>query len=66
MGAFELLPGDCAHDCDVDVRDYADFESCLAGPGGGLLDECECCDLDGSGNVDPADFAVFQVTFTDS
>jgi parallel beta-helix repeat protein len=60
MGAYEFRPGDCAYDGDVDHADYADFESCLAGPGAMPPPDCECFDLDGRGYVDLADFATFQ------
>ena len=62
---FGCVPGDCDGDGDVDLDDYAAFEECLLGPGGGIPDpDCVCFDLDGSGAVDLKDFAEFQASFT--
>ncbi|UCG17345.1 MAG: hypothetical protein JSV19_04795 [Phycisphaerales bacterium] len=61
---FGLAPGDCDADGDVDLSDFADFEGCLAGPGGGLGTGCVCFDLDDNGDVDLGDFAEFQLAFT--
>ena len=61
---FGCVPGDGDCDGDVDLDDYADFEACLAGPGGGLGADCGCFDFDDSGDVDLKDFAAFQVAFT--
>jgi len=64
---FGCVPGDCDCDGDVDLDDFADFEACLAGPGGGLPEpNCGCFDLNDSGDVDLEDFALFQRTFTGS
>jgi len=60
-----VVVGDCSVDGDVDLNDYADFESCLAGPGGGLAAGCGCADLDCDNDVDLADFAGFQVALGD-
>ncbi len=70
MGAYERRPGDCAsdggaaHDGDVDFADYTELAGCLTGPGSVPPDGCECLDLDGSGRVDLADVAAFQLSFT--
>jgi len=62
---FAVVPGDCDADGGVTLLDYDAFEACLSGPGGGLIEPgCVCFDLDGSGDVDLADFATFQVAFT--
>jgi len=58
------VPGDCDGDGEVDLDDFAELHSCVAGPGGGLGPGCECFDNDGNGDVDLADFAWFQVAFT--
>ena len=58
-------PGDCDFDTDVDLLDYQDFRTCLSGPGGGLGAECDCFDLDDSGDVDLVDFCLFQEAFRD-
>jgi hypothetical protein len=50
-------------DGDGDPADYADFEACLLGPGGGLGAGRDCFDLDDSGDVDLADFQAFQQAF---
>jgi serine-aspartate repeat-containing protein C/D/E len=57
---------DCDSDGDTDLDDLEKFVGCLTGPGGGLLFECECVDLDGDVDVDLTDFAVFQTAFTGS
>ena len=61
---FGIMPGDCDQDGDVDLGDFADFEACLEGPGGGLGPGCGCFDFDTSGDVDLSDFAGFQEAFT--
>ena len=61
-----VAPGDCNTDGYVDLIDYVGLEACLTGPGGGMEPECECFDLDDSGDVDLADFARFQQEFTGS
>ena len=68
-GGFWLgcVPGRCDCDGDVDRTDFADFEGCLTGPGGGLPEpDCGCFDLNDSGDVDLEDFAAFQQAFTGS
>lgn len=59
-------PGDCDGDGDVDLDDFADLETCLLGPGGGLGVNCDCFDLDADGDVTLVDFGDFQVAFTGS
>jgi hypothetical protein len=62
---FGRGPGDCDSDGDVDLDDFAEFESCLDGPGAGLSEpDCGCYDFDSSGDIDLDDFAEFQAVFT--
>jgi len=63
---FELPQGDCNSTGSVDLLDYDDFESCLAGPDAGVAVGCECFDVNRSDTVDLLDFAVVQTTFTGS
>jgi len=58
------VPGD--YDGDVDLYDFAGFDLCLAGPGGGLGAGCGCLDFDSDNDVDLGDFADFEVVFTGS
>jgi hypothetical protein len=58
-------PGDCDGDSDIDLVDFATFQICFTGPGGGPLSaECECADFDGDDDIDLADFNAFQLAFT--
>lgn len=57
--------GACKLDAPEDSSDFADFVTCLEGPGGGLPQpDCACFDLDGNGDVDLNDFAGFQLAYT--
>lgn len=47
-------------DCDVDIDDFALFESCVSGPGVPLTPGCEDRDLDQDEDVDQTDFGRFQ------
>jgi len=60
-----LYYGDFDEDGDVDVNDFAHFQSCFNGPGGIISFESNCADADadGDGDVDVNDFATFQVCF---
>ena len=60
---FELPPGDCEEDGDVDLLDYHGFEACLAGPDQNIPSSCGCYDVNRSGTVDLLDFAVLQTSF---
>ena len=52
-------------DGNVDLTDFAGFQLCFTGPGGGPLGEgCEAFDADDDGDVDLADFSDFQLAFT--
>ena len=61
---FEIPPGDCQDDGDVDLFDYGLFQSCLTGPNQPVSDACRCFDVDLSGTVDLADFAEMIIAFT--
>jgi len=63
---FVLAPSDCNDDGGVDLGDYGEFESCLAGPATDTPTGCKCFDVNRSGTVDLLDFAVVQSTFTGS
>ncbi|MCP4248681.1 MAG: energy-coupling factor transporter transmembrane protein EcfT [bacterium] len=77
-GSFELTGGlwpgmfivsltrDSDGDGDVDLDDFAAFDTCLAGPDAGLGTGCDCFDADADGDNDLLDFAEFQVSFTGS
>ncbi len=66
LGMVEVIPGDCDFDGDVDLYDYADWEACLSGPGGGIEPGCGCFDFDDDGDVDLIDFAALQAAFIGS
>jgi len=57
---FELAPTDCNDDGIIDLLDHASFTRCLAGPGGGVPNGCECLDVDASGAIDLRDFSAAQ------
>jgi hypothetical protein len=57
--------GDWDADGDLDLADYAKFEDCLVGPGGGLAQPgCACGDFDEDVDVDLGDFDAFQADYT--
>lgn len=61
MGAYEFGIGD--HDCDqaVDLFDFAQWQTCMTGPGGGPYAEgCEAFDFEYDGDVDLVDYAAVQ------
>lgn len=62
---FPVLPGDLGEDGSIDLFDYGAFHSCADGPDGGLPPmPCRVFDVDESGTVDLADFAVLQQSFS--
>jgi hypothetical protein len=65
-GAIVELLGDCDADAVVDLADYAEFASCMTGPGGSVPLGCECADLDVDDDSDLDDFAGFQQSFGQS
>ncbi len=56
--------GDSDGDNYVDLNDTEQFQACVSGPGGGIAPECATFDFDGDGDVDNADFRLFQLAFT--
>jgi hypothetical protein len=50
--------GDDDLDCDVDLRDVAEFQVCFTGDGGGILPDCSGFDTEPDGDVDFADFEI--------
>lgn len=62
---YGCVPADCDCDGGVDLDDFARFQECFRGPGGGLPEtDCVCFDEDASGDVDAKDFAALQTAFT--
>ena len=51
-------------DGDVDLADYAGFDSCYSGPSGTAASGCEVFDSDCDGDVDLIDFGSFQAAFS--
>jgi len=64
---FEFTPGDCDHDGNINLDDYAPLPDCLGGPDVLLGPiECGCFDLNADDDVDLSDFAAFQAALTGS
>ena len=66
LGVVGPIPGDCNGDSTVDLTDHSALTACLIGPGQSTTPACGCYDVNDSGAVDLADFAVFQTAFTGS
>ncbi len=63
---FSTPPGDCNQDGAAGLSDVISFVDCLRGPGSDpTKGPCRCFDVDGSGGVDLADFAVLQTDFAE-
>jgi hypothetical protein len=63
LGLMMIL-GDCHGDGRFDLQDLQRVQSCMAGPGNSLDDpQCLCADLDGDGDSDLFDLALFQIRF---
>ena len=58
------VASDLDRDGDVDLSDYATFQTCLRGPGGGITAGCEPADFTADGSVDLRDVAAMQNAFT--
>jgi hypothetical protein len=55
---------DLDHDCDVDLDDFAVFQTCFNGPNRPPSPVCAVnADFEGDGDVDLLDFAIFQMCF---
>ncbi len=62
--------GDGNRDGLVDLAELAALIACITGPLGPIdppryLDYCGCFDADADGDIDIADFAMFQTVFSD-
>ncbi len=61
---FQIPPGDCEEDGDVDLLEHQLFTTCVAGPLDPVAPACLCFDVDRSGTVDLADVALIQASHT--
>lgn len=61
---LSVIGGDMNGDGAVDRNDVLLLMDCLAGPVGTTEAGCTCADLDGDGNIDLADFSLFQSAFS--
>ncbi len=64
LGVGPPGPGDCDGDGRVELDDAAVLAACLTGPEVGIVPACSCADLEGEGDADVRDFALFQRAFT--
>jgi hypothetical protein len=67
MGPYELLcffSGDADDDSDVDLFDYQAYLDCAGDPGDPPTTACNAFDADCDGDVDFADFRLFQLVST--
>jgi len=51
---------DADEDGDVDQDDFALFQLCYTGTGGGVPDNCDCFNRDGDDDVDSTDYGKFE------
>jgi len=64
MGAYEFA-GDFDCDQTFDLVDFASWDACMTGPGGGpYLNQCATFDCDGDLDIDLQDFAEFGDIFS--
>ncbi|MGD8453811.1 MAG: hypothetical protein PVJ57_18510 [Phycisphaerae bacterium] len=61
---FGMLPHSCDEDSDVDLLDFATFQSCFSGDGGGVGGGCTCVDVDGDGDIDQDDMTLLSGFYT--
>ena len=65
MFAGCVRTGDCTGDGVLDLFDFADFEPCVSGPGGGTVNPgCACFDLDGDRAVRLRDWGLLQLYYS--
>lgn len=64
VSAISIRAGSLDGDNDVDSADFAAFETCYSGPGGGVAADCEPVDFTGDGDVDCDDYAQFGLEWT--
>ncbi len=63
-GTCSHYPGDTDNDGDVDLTDFAAFQSCFNGPNQTLpAPGCNIVDFDADNDCDLSDFATFQACF---
>ncbi len=61
---LKLFVADFNADCDVDMQDFAAFQTCFNGPNAPPAAGCAYpADFDGDADVDLSDFATFQACF---
>lgn len=64
-GAYESGLGNYDCDADVDLTDFASWDTCMTGPDAGPYDDdCEAFDSEHDWDVDLRDFAAFQSELT--
>ena len=51
-------------DSDLDLADYAVFQQCYSGDGGGIAAGCENADADSDNDVDVDDYSIMSTFFT--
>ena len=61
---YTPLPRSCDADGDVDLAEFATFQTCFSGEGGGVASGCGCSDVDGDDDVDLADYTLLNEFFT--
>ncbi|MBU0718226.1 MAG: hypothetical protein KJ749_08265 [Planctomycetes bacterium] len=65
-GAYEAGLGNYDCDTDVDLADFASWDTCMTGPDAGPYDDnCEAFDSEHDWDVDLEDFAAFQSELTE-
>ncbi len=57
-------PGNTTVDNDLDLADYASFDDCMSGPGGGVSEGCCAYDTDVDDDVDMTDYLAIHAAFT--
>ena len=61
---YAVRTGDLDGDYDIDGSDFAQFSTCLTGPGISPTPDCVDADIDGDSDTDLRDFCYFQQGFT--